>query len=157
MTEPYTTLTPEEEARLLERCRQFELTADKLDRWIEISERQHEKLKELKETVAEQGRKLTRAETEVRDLASRLSTEAMMRPSIEVLQRMANGLDPFDRGRFQCAVAALPHEMPKLSASVATVFGSGGGIGDRLDAARRRREAAERGIRVIDGEGAPGP
>src|SRR5947208_8699687 len=28
-----------------------------------------------------------------------------VRPSIEVLQRMANGLDPFDRGRFQCAVA----------------------------------------------------
>jgi len=31
-----------------------------------------------------------------------------IRSSLEVLQRMANGLDPFDRGRFQCAVAALP-------------------------------------------------
>src|SRR5215204_2325692 len=72
---------------------------------------------------------------------------APVRPSLEVLQRMANGIDPFDRGRFQCAVAALPHETPKLSATIAT-FGRFTGIGDRLDEARQRREA----LRVIEGE-----
>jgi cytochrome c556 len=115
------------------------------------------KIRELKTQVRDLTARAERADAELRELRTKLAADAAMRPSIVVLQRMANGLDPFDRGRFQCAVAALPHEMPKLSASVATIFDSGGGIGDRLDAARRRREAAERGIRVIDGEGAPGP
>jgi hypothetical protein len=81
---------------------------------------------------------------------------APIRPSLEVLQRMANGIDPFDIGRFKCAMAALPHEAPKLTASV-SVFGGIEGIGSRLDRLNRRDggEALERlnqrGMRVIDG------
>lgn len=74
-----------------------------------------------------------------------------MRPSLEVLQRMANGIDQFDRGRFQCAVAALPHETPKLSATVG-ITGQLGGIGDQLDRARQRRIDAS-GLRVITDQG----
>ena len=99
---------------------------------------------------------------ELREENERL--RATFRPSLEVLQRMANGLDPFDRGRFQCAVAALPHETPKLSATVGLV-GNVGNPGELLDtfnqrspmekkAARQRRlaEAAEAmGLRLIEG------
>ena len=53
---------------------------------------------------------------ELREENERL--RAPLRPSLEVLQRMANGLDPFDRGRFQAAMAALPHETPKLTATM---------------------------------------
>jgi cytochrome c556 len=66
---------------------------------------------------------------------------APIRPSLEVLQRMANGIDPFDIGRFKCAMAALPHEAPKLSATVA-MFGGIEGIGSRLDRLNRRDTAA---------------
>jgi hypothetical protein len=71
------------------------------------------------------------------------------RSSLEVLQRMANGIEPFEVGRYKSAVAALPHETPRLSASVA-VFG-GLGIGDRLDARKRER------LRVIEGDSPPAP
>jgi hypothetical protein len=69
------------------------------------------------------------------------------RTSLEVLQRMANGIEPFDAGRYKSAVAALPHETPKLSATIAT-FG-GLGIGDRLDARKRVR------LRLIESEPEP--
>lgn len=88
-------------------------------------------------------RRIKELETELERL------RAPVRPSLEVLQRMANGLDPFDKGRFQCAVAALPHETPKLSASISQI-GFTGGIADRMEAAaRRRRDPSE--LRVIEG------
>jgi hypothetical protein len=73
---------------------------------------------------------------------------APLRPSLEVLQRMANGIDPFDIGRFKCATAALEHETPKLTASVSMTGNLG--IADRLDAFNSRRKAEARGLRVID-------
>src|SRR5678810_99951 len=80
---------------------------------------------------------IRKLESKIRDLESRLEAAGNLRPSLEVLQRMANGLDPFDRGRFQCAVAALPHETPKLTATMnhnTNVMD----IGDRLIRARQR-------------------
>jgi hypothetical protein len=81
------------------------------------------------------------------------------RSSLEVLQRMANGIEPFDAGRYKAAVAALPHEVPKLTASVSMVGGLDG-IGARLDRLNGRGGDAlerlnKRGMRVIDGEGEP--
>lgn len=38
--------------------------------------------------------------------------------SMEILMRMANGIDPFDYERFRCATAMLPHQYAKLSRSV---------------------------------------
>jgi len=90
-------------------------------------------------------RKIEKLEAEVARLEAEcgsLRSKAPMRSSIEVLQRMANGLDPFDAGRFKCAVAALPHEAPKLSASVSMIGAMG--IGAQMDAALRRRKDAER-------------
>ena len=74
---------------------------------------------------------------------------APIRPSLEVLQRMANGIDPFDIGRFKCAMAALPHEVPKLSASVSMIGEMG--IGAKLDFFNRQRQARERGLTVVEG------
>jgi len=91
---------------------------------------------------------IRKLESKIRDLESRLEAAGNLRPSLEVLQRMANGLDPFDRGRFQCAVAALPHETPKLSATVG-ITGSLGGIGEQLDRARLRR-ISDSGLRVVE-------
>src|SRR5436309_361948 len=68
--------------------------------------------------------------------AENAALRAPIRSSLEVLQRMANGLDPFDKGRFAAAVAALPHETPKLRATINHNFGHKG-IGERLDEARR--------------------
>jgi hypothetical protein len=67
--------------------------------------------------------------------------EAPMRSSLEVLQRMANGLDPFDHNRFKAAVAALQYETPKLSQShnLSVVgYGDAGGFAARLEKARLR-------------------
>lgn len=108
-----------------------EITAD------EVVEVQTVKIRELKNQLRDETARAERAEASLRELKERLHHEATMKSSLEVLQRMANGIDAFDRGRFQAAVAALPHETPKLSASVAA-FGTLGGIGDRLDAARAR-------------------
>jgi len=94
---------------------------------------------------------IRKLESKIRDLESRLEAAGNLRPSLEVLQRMANGLDPFDRGRFQAAMGALPHEVPKLSATVA-MYGSVRNIGDRLYRARKRQIEAS-GLRVIEGEG----
>lgn len=118
----------------------------------EVVEAQTIKLRELKALLREETARAERAEAALRDALGRLDAEGRMRPSLEVLQRMANGLDPYDHGRFQCAVAALPHETPKLSATVA-MTGQLGGIGDRLDRARARRIEAS-GLRVIESEGA---
>src|SRR6185436_11973930 len=84
----------------------------------EVIEAQTIKLRELKGLLREETARAERAEAALRDALTRLDAEGRMRPSLEVLQRMANGLDPYDAGRFQCAVAALPHETPKLSATV---------------------------------------
>jgi hypothetical protein len=73
-----------------------------------------------------------------------------MRSSLEVLQRMANGLDPFDLNRFRCAVAALPHETPKLSARVTSLHVGGGNYAQKLEAALRLAEIEKRGLRVIE-------
>jgi hypothetical protein len=85
---------------------------------------------------------------------ARLRSNTPMRSSIEVLQRMANGLDPFDRGRFQCAVAALPHESPKLSANV-TVQEHRVGYAGQLTEALINKKRRELGLTVIENE--PGP
>jgi hypothetical protein len=87
---------------------------------------------------------------ELEEEVRRLRAGTPLRPSLEVLQRMANGLDPFDRGRFQCAVAALPHETPKLSATVN--HNTNMNIGDRLDRARRIEMS---GLRVVDAPADP--
>lgn len=92
----------------------------------------------------------------IRELEAEIAQlRAPVRPSLEVLQRMANGIDAFDIGRFKCAMAALPHEVPKLTASM-TMIGAMG-IGDKLDMlnGQRRREAERRGLRVIEGEPEP--
>ena len=90
----------------------------------------------------------------IRELEAEIAQlRAPVRSSLQVLQRMANGLDPFDAGRFKAAMAALPHEVPKLSASV-SMLGTMG-IGAQMDAALRRREATRRGLRVIEGEPEP--
>lgn len=128
------------------------MDSDKLEKLVLCSKLQHAKILEQQQLLADQGAKLTALENENDDLRQQLHANAVLRPSLEVLQRMANGLDPFDRGRFQCAVAALPHETPKLSATVAMV-GSMGNIGDRLDRARRQQIEAS-GLRVVEGEGA---
>jgi len=95
---------------------------------------------------------------EVRKLREEIAQlRAPIRSSLEVLQRMANGLDPFDIGRFKCAMATLPHEVPKLSASV-SVLGGVHGIGAALDRANgkfrsdRIERFATRGLRVIEGD-----
>jgi hypothetical protein len=67
-----------------------------------------------------------------------------MRSSLEVLQRMANGLDPFDPNRFRCAVAALPHETPKLHETTTrnmsiVAYNDANGLAARLERARERR------------------
>jgi len=108
-----------------------------LDDVKRLLKRQHERIQELKDDVRNQTAERHKAEAEARDLREQLHREGMKRPSLEVLQRMANGLDPFDLGRFKCAMAALPHEAPKLSATV-TMFGHMG-IGDRLDRVQARR------------------
>src|SRR5438046_311713 len=88
-----------------------------------------------------------RAVRKYREEIERLRAE--VRPSLEVLQRMANGVDPFDHGRFKCAMAALPHEVPKLSASVSMIGEMG--IGAKLDFFNRQRQARERGLTVVEG------
>jgi cytochrome c556 len=101
---------------------------------------------------------IRKLEAKIRDLESRLDAAGNLRPSLEVLQRMANGLDPFDRGRFQCAVAALPHETPKLTATVAMV-GQMRNYGRLEDDAptrwRRRQETIEameaRNMHLVEG------
>ena len=111
---------------------------------------------------------IRKLEAKIRDLESRLEAEGNLRPSLEVLQRMANGLDPFDRGRFQCAVAALPHETPKLSATMSHNTNlNHGGMLDRYtqenkedpELARQRKVEAQQRFeahrwRLIEGEGA---
>jgi hypothetical protein len=135
---------------LLARCREYNLDVEKLDRMAAICERQHLRIQEYKAALAEQGKKLAGTEVRLRDAEAQLRQEAVLRPSLEVLQRMANGLDPFDRGRFQAAMAALPHETPKLSATISAV-GSMENIGDRLDRARRQQIEAS-GLRVVEGD-----
>src|ERR1041385_190551 len=93
----------------------------KLDQILECCEKQHQRIQELKDALKQKVRRLELAEAEARELRERADRENSMRPSLEVLQRMANGLDPFDIGRFKCAMAALPHEVPKLSASVSMI------------------------------------
>ena len=92
-------------------------------------------------------RKIRELETEIARL------RAAPRSSLEVLQRMANGIEPFDSGKFKCAMAALPHETPKLSASVSMIGTAS--IADRLDALNARRKVEERGLRVIEAEPDP--
>ena len=108
---------------------------------------------------------IRKLEAKIRDLESRLEEAGNLRPSLEVLQRMANGLDPFDRGRFQCAVAALPHETPKLTATVSHSTNKiHWGPIDPLDPDRiaRGHEKTQKhlqerleasGLQVIEGEG----
>ena len=141
----------DDEARILDICRTNKLEAVHLERLIAGYEDQLRKLQRFRETMLDQDAKLARVEVALREAADRLHAEDQMRPSLEVLQRMANGLDPFDRGRFQAAMGALPHEVPKLSATVA-MYGSVGNSGDRLDRARKRQIEAS-GLRVIEGEG----
>jgi hypothetical protein len=124
-----------------------DIDEEKLEQLLDCCERQHSKILELQEALKQKARCLELAEAETSELRERIERERSMRPSIEVLQRMANGLDPYDPGRFKAAVAALPHETPKLSATVA-MFG-GLGIGDRLDARKRER------LRVIESEPEP--
>lgn len=119
----------------------------------EVIEAQTIKLRELKALLREETARAERAEAALRDALGRLDAEGRMRPSLEVLQRMANGLDPYDHGRFQCAVAALPHETPKLSATIAA-FGTMGNIGDRLDRARQQKIEAS-GLRVVESPADP--
>ena len=128
------------------------MDSEKLEKLILCSKMQHAKILEQQQLIAYQVAKLAELGNENADLRQQLHADAVLRPSLEVLQRMANGLDAFDRGRFQCAVAALPHETPKLTATVG-LTGQLGGIGDQLDRARQRRLEAS-GLRVIDGEGA---
>lgn len=115
---------------------------------------QSAKIRELKAALRDETARAERAETDARELRERLHRESELRPSLEVLQRMANGLDPFDVGRFKSAMAALPHEMPKLSASVSMIGTAS--IADRLDALNNaRRKAEDRGLRVIESEPEP--
>jgi phosphatidylethanolamine-binding protein (PEBP) family uncharacterized protein len=59
------------------------------------------------------------------------------RSALEVLSRMYNGLDPFDQGRYKAAVAALPHETPRLSANVSeTRVITGNGYAAKLERLR---------------------
>jgi len=118
----------------------------------EVVEAQTIKLRELKALLREETARAERAEAALRDALGRLDAEGRMRPSLEVLQRMANGLDPYDHGRFQCAVAALPHETPKLSATVS--HNTNMNFGDMLDRARKRQIEAS-GLRVIDAPADP--
>jgi hypothetical protein len=120
----------------------------KLDEILDVCAKQHAKIAELREGLIDKSRRLEASEAEARDLRDQLHRENMLRPSLEVLQRMANGIDAFDIGRFKCAMAALPHETPKLTASV-SMTGSMG-IADRLDTFNARRKAEARGLRVID-------
>jgi hypothetical protein len=98
-------------------------------------------------------RRIKELETEIAAL------RAPVRPSLEVLQRMANGLDPFDIGRFKCAMAALPHEAPKLSANVS--FGARYSIGEQLDRASAPRlgdrldRAEAIGLRLVENGAEP--
>src|ERR1051326_7265158 len=125
----------------------------RLNQIMDCCEKQYQKIQELKEALKQKARLLELAETEARELRERLDRDNSIRPSLEVLQRMANGIDPFDIGRFKCAMAALPHEVPKLTASVSMIGALG--IGDRLDLANRRRAAEHRGLRVIESEPEP--
>ena len=120
-----------------------DIDEEKLEKLIQCCELQHVKIYEQREVIVEQGRKLARVEMELAEALDQLRVEGALRPSIEVLQRMANGLDPFDKGRFQCAVAALPHETPKLSASVNVYRGPS--IGDRMDRASGKFTVIEGG------------
>jgi cytochrome c556 len=120
----------------------------------ELLAMQSAKIRELKAALRDETARAERAEADARDLRERVHRESELRPSLEVLQRMANGLDPFDIGRFKCAMAALPHEVPRLSASV-NMTGSMS-IADQLDTFNRERQkAAGRGLRVIDAEPEP--
>jgi hypothetical protein len=109
----------------------------KLEELLDVCAKQHVKIHELRDGLLDKTRRLEQSEAEASDLRDKLYRENALRPSLEVLQRMANGLDPFDIGRFKCAMAALPHEVPKLSATVG-IFGNIG-IGDRLDRVTARR------------------
>src|SRR4051812_5210209 len=120
----------------------------KLERLFSCAQKQHDKIQELTEALKQKTRRLEMADAEIAELQRCLNAEANVRPSLEVLQRMANGIDPFDPGRFKCAVAALPHETPKLSANISHVHTSSG-LAERMEAARRRRELGE--LRVIEG------
>ena len=103
-------------------------------------------VRELQAALRDESAARQRVEAELREVRDRLFAEGQIRPSVEVLQRMANGIDPFDLGRFKCAVAALPHETPKLSATMnhSTMQLN---IGARLDAAQKRKEH----LRLIEG------
>jgi len=109
----------------------------------EVVEAQNLQIRELKDALRECNIARERAESQLAALQRQQGVERAMMPSLEVLQRMANGLDPFDKGRFQCAVAALPHETPKLSASVATFRSLT--IGDRMDRASGKFTVIEGG------------
>lgn len=111
----------------------------------EVIEAQTIKLRELKAALREEVARAERAEAALRETQGRLEAEATLRPSLEVLQRMANGLDPFDRGRFQCAVEALAYERPKLTANISAGMQLSG-IGTRLDALTK---AQSRGLRLV--------
>ena len=155
----------DDEARILDICRTNKLEAVHLERLIAGYEDQLRKLQRFRETMLDQDAKLARVEVALREAADRLHAEDQMRPSLEVLQRMANGLDPFDRGRFQCAVAALPHETPKLTATVSHSTNKiHWGPIDPLDPDRiaRGHEKTQKhlqerleasGLQVIEGEG----
>jgi hypothetical protein len=129
-----------------------------LDDVKRLLKRQYEQIQELRTEARDEKAMRYRAETELRAAREQLQREGSVRPSLEVLQRMANGLDPFDIGRFKCAMAALPHETPKLSQNVSVVGSMG--LGARLDRLNGKSGDAldrlnKRGMRVIEGEPAP--
>src|SRR5437868_9534980 len=128
----------------------------KLEAILDVCGKQHSKIKELQAALMDKSSRLDASEAEARDLRDQLYREITLRPSLEVLQRMANGIDEFDSGRFKCAMAALPHEVPKLSASVSMIGEMG--IGAKLDFFNRQRQARERGLTVVEGgPGGPDP
>jgi cytochrome c556 len=63
-------------------------------------------------------------------------TDGVMRSSLEILRRMANGIDPFDHNRFKAACAALPHESPRLSLNLT------GNVSDFMEYKRERTRRA---------------
>ena len=117
---------------------------------VALIHRQHAKIVDLKSELSELTKRLARAEDQLREADGRLNVEDRMRSSLEVLQRMANGVDPFNRDRMQCAMAALPHETPKLTAAV-TVNEHRVGYAGRLSEARIRAKYEALGLKVIDG------
>jgi hypothetical protein len=83
----------------------------KFERILDVCEKQHTKIQELNKKLEYQAQELKRYAAGLVELRRRLDEEATIRPSLEVLQRMANGIDQFDQYRLQCAVAALQYEM----------------------------------------------